>query len=66
MARRLRKVTVKLPAALVDDAVRITTKGIAATIVEDLREVQRRAKRSALRQLRWKVHFDLDLETTRR
>lgn len=66
MAMRLRKITVNLPADLLDDAVRITAKGITPTIVEGLHELQRRAKRSALRQLRGKVRFQLDLETTRR
>lgn len=66
MSSRLRKVTVNLPADLVDDAVRITARGLTPTIVEGLHELQRRAKRSALRQLRGKVRFELDLETTRR
>ena len=66
MAPRLRKVTVNLPADLVDDAVRITAKGLTPTIIEGLQELQRRAKRSALRQLRGKVRLELDLETTRR
>jgi hypothetical protein len=59
-------VTVNLPADLINDAVRITDKGLTATIIEGLQELQRRAKRSALRQLRGKVRFGLDLETTRR
>ena len=66
MASRLRKVTVNLPADLVDDAIRITTEGLTATIIAGLQELQRRAKRSALRQLRGKVRVELDLETTRR
>ena len=66
MAMRLRKVTVNLPGDLLDDAVRITAKGITPTIVEGLHEIQRRAKRSALRRLRGKVRFVLDLEATRR
>jgi hypothetical protein len=66
MAERVRKVTVNLPADLLDDAIRITAKGITPTIVEGLHEIRRRAKRSALRQLRGKVRLELDLETTRR
>ena len=66
VASRLRKVTVNLPADLLEDAVRITAKGLTPTIVEGLQEIQRRAKRSALRELRGKVRFELDLETTRR
>jgi hypothetical protein len=63
---RRRRVTVNLPADLLDDAVRITAKGLTSTIVEGLQEIQRRAKRSALRELRGRVRFELDLETTRR
>jgi hypothetical protein len=66
LAMRLRKVTVNLPGDLLDEAVRITAKGITPTIVEGLHEIQRRAKRSALRRLRGKVRFALDLEATRR
>ena len=66
MATKLRKVTVNLPADLLDDAVRITAKGITPTIVEGLHELRRREQRSALRQLRGKVRFHLDLAATRR
>ena len=66
MASRLRKVTVNLPADLVDEAIRITAKGLTPTIIAGLQELQRRAKRSALRQLRGKIRLELDLETTRR
>ena len=66
MPARIREVTVNLPADLLEDAVRITAKGITTTIVEGLHEVQRRDKRSALRQLRGKVRFQLDLDATRR
>jgi len=66
MATRLRKVTVNLPGDLLDEAIRITAKGITPTIVEGLHEIQRRAKRSALQRLRGKVAFALDLDTTRR
>jgi hypothetical protein len=66
MAGKLRKVTVNLPAELLDDAVRITAKGITPTIVEGLRELRRREQRSALRALRGKVRFDLDIAATRR
>jgi hypothetical protein len=66
LAAKLRKVTVNLPANLLDDAVRITAKGITSTIVEGLQELKRRQQRSALRQLRGKVRFELDVATTRR
>jgi hypothetical protein len=66
LAAKLRKVTVNLPADLLDDAVRITAKGITSTIVEGLQELKRRQQRSALRQLRGKVRFELDVATTAR
>ena len=66
MAERIRKITVNLPEKTLENATRITGKGITATIVEGLHELERSARRSALRSLRGKVHFDLDLEKSRR
>jgi len=45
---------------------KLTGKGVTPTILEGLREIERRAKRSALRGLRGKVRLELDLEGTRR
>ena len=59
------KITVNVPTDVLDEARRITGKGITATIVDGLRELQRSSKRSALRRLRGKVRFELDLENTR-
>jgi hypothetical protein len=66
MARRLRKVTVNIPAETLETATRITGKGITPTIIEGLQELERRERRSALRSLRGKVRFELDLAGTRR
>ncbi len=66
MREPLRKVTVNLPARTLENAQRVTGKGITPTIVEGLHELERRAKRSALRGLRGRVRFGLDLEKTRR
>ena len=66
MARRLRKVTVNIPAETLETATRITGKGITPTIIEGLQELERRERRSALRALRGKVRFELDLAGTRR
>ena len=66
MASQLRKITVNVPADALENAIRVTGKGITPTIVEGLRELERRANRSALRALRGKVRFRLDLEETRR
>jgi hypothetical protein len=45
--------------------VRITAKGVTPTIVEGLHELKRRERRSAFRQLRGRVTFQLDLATHR-
>ena len=66
MHGRLKKVTVNLPVRTLENATRITGKGITPTIIEGLLELERRAKRSALRGLKGKVRFELDLEETRR
>jgi hypothetical protein len=66
MAAAVRKVTVNLPEEALERAMRVTGKGITETIVEGLREVERRQHRSALRGLKGKVRIDLDLEETRR
>ncbi len=66
MTAKLRKVTVNLPVDTLHRAVAITGKGITPTILEGLHEIERRAKRSALRRLRGKVRIALDLEATRR
>ncbi len=66
MKRRLRKITVNIPAETLENATRITGKGVTPTIIEGLEELERRAKRSALRALRGRVRFALDLAATRR
>ena len=66
MDERLKKVTVNLPVGILENATRITGRGITLTIIEGLQEIERRAKRSALRALKGKVRFQLDLEETRR
>ena len=66
MASRLKKVTVNLPESTLARAMEVTGRGITPTIVEALEELDRSAHRSALRGLRGKVHFDLDLTRTRR
>lgn len=66
MKRTLRKVTVNIPAETLENATRITGKGVTPTIIEGLEELERRAKRSALRALRGKIRFELDLAATRR
>jgi hypothetical protein len=66
MRRRTRKITVNVPVRVLDNAVRVTGKGVTMTVIEGLEELDRRAKRSALRALRGKIRFELNLEETRR
>lgn len=66
MGDATKKVTVNLPEETLDRAMEITGKGITATLIEALRELEKREQRSALRSLRGKVRFDLDLAETRR
>jgi transcriptional regulator of met regulon len=66
MSERVRKITVNVPVEVLDNAIRVTGKGVTLTVVEGLREIERRAKRSALRGLRGRIRFKLDLEETRR
>ena len=63
-AEKTRKVTVNLPISLLERALAITGKGLTPTLVEALAELDRRAHRSALRGLRGKIAFDLDLKKT--
>jgi len=65
MSRSAKKVTVNLPSDVLEKAQKITGRGITPTIIEGLRELERRGQRSALRQLRGKVRFQLDLDQTR-
>ena len=60
------KITVVVPDDLLASARRITGQGVTATVVEALRELRRRGQRSALRKLRGKVAFSLDLDVARR
>lgn len=66
MSAQTRKVTVNLPEDALDRAMRITGKGITDTLIDGLREIERRRDRSALRKMRGRVRFELDLERTRR
>lgn len=62
----VKKVTVTLPVEVLENARRVTGKGITPTILEGLYELERREKRSALRRLKGKVNFVLDLDNSRR
>lgn len=66
MAEPIKKITANLPANLLAQAQATTGLGITETLIAGLEELERSRKRSALRALRGRVQFDLDLEQTRR
>jgi hypothetical protein len=60
-----KKVTVNLPAELLERVQAATGRGITDTLVLALEEYDRREKQRELASLRGKIEFDLDLEYTR-
>ncbi len=62
----VRKITANIPEDILENAQRLTGKGVTLTLVEGLKALDRNARLSALRQLRGKVRFELDLDRTRR
>ena len=47
MSEPTRKITVNVPVRVLQNAVRVTGKGVTLTVIEGLEEIDRRAKRSA-------------------
>jgi len=66
MSVQIRKITVNVPESLIKMATQATGKGLTDTIVEGLRELEKREKRTALRRFRGKITLDLNLEKSRR
>jgi len=66
MGDAVKKITANLPAKLLERALSTTGLGITETLVAGLEELERSRKRSALRMLRGKIRFELDLDKTRR
>jgi hypothetical protein len=66
MGDQAKKITANIPAKLLARAQQVTGLGITETLVAGLEELERSQKRSALRALRGRVRFELDLERTRR
>lgn len=66
MGEAVKKVTANIPKELLERAQEATGLGITETLIMGLEELRRSRKRSALRDLRGKVGFDLDLRQTRR
>lgn len=66
MNEAVKKVTANIPAKLLARAQEITGTGITETLIAGLEELERSRKRSALRGLRGRVRFALDLEKSRK
>lgn len=60
-----RRVTANLPADLLDDAMRVTGKGITETLVEGLIRVRRSRAFGRAMALKGRVRLDIDLEVSR-
>ncbi len=66
MGEAVKKITANIPAKLLAKAQDTTGLGITETLIRGLEELERAHQRSALRALRGRVKFDLELEKTRR
>jgi hypothetical protein len=62
----VKKITVNVPAKLLNNALESTGQGITETIIAGLIEIEKRERRQSLRLLRGKVAFDLNLDKTRK
>ncbi len=66
MNKGLKKITVNLPEDVLENVMRITQSGITDTLIQGLKELEKKSKRSALRKLKGKIRFQLNLNETRR
>lgn len=66
MAETVRKITVEVPAPLLQDAQRSTGAGVTATVRRGLELVAAGRAYDRLRSLRGKVNFSIDLAELRR
>lgn len=60
-----RRITANLPGELLDEATRVTGKGITETIVAGLELVRRSRAYAKAQALRGHVHLNVDLEAAR-
>ena len=65
MAARAKRITANLPEDLLEEAMKVTRKGITEKLVEGLRLVRRTRGYEKAMALRGKVRLDLDLEASR-
>ena len=60
-----KRITANLPKDLLEDAMKVTQKGITETLVEGLRQVRRQSAYEKAMALRGKIKLDIDLEESR-
>jgi hypothetical protein len=60
-----RRITANLPADLLEKAMEYTGRGITETLVEGLEQLRRRRFYEKLKQLKGKVHLDIDIDKAR-
>ena len=60
-----KRITANLPKDLLEDAMKVTHKGITETLVEGLRQVRRRSAYEAAMALKGKIKLDIDLDESR-
>ena len=66
MSKPVRKITVNVPEALLDFVRGTIGMGTTEAVIEGLRELEKREKRRALKSLKGKISFELNLEKTRK
>ncbi len=66
MKNQTKKITINVPVSILERATHVTGQGITTTVIAGLQELDKKAQRSALRKLRGRIHFDLDLDESRR
>jgi hypothetical protein len=62
---KAKRITANLPEDLLEEAMKVTKRGITETLVEGLRQVRRRSAYETAMALRGKIKLDIDLETSR-
>lgn len=62
---KMRKVTMMLPADLIERALKVTGKGLTPTVRESLEQTARSAVYARIRAMRGKLKVDLDLDRLR-
>ena len=60
-----KRITANLPEQLLEEAMKVTKKGITETLVEGLEQVRRRQAYEKAMSLRGKIQLDIDLEESR-